>query len=78
MNKIDLVIASPPEYERLVVEIEIAHTRLLRVSMEGDEAMVEFDSPTPHAPALRVTARAFAESLARAVEELTRTYDRPK
>lgn len=48
MDQVNVTVASPPEYERLVVEVESRGGEqiisLLRVTMDGDEPMVEFDS----------------------------------
>ncbi|MBL8914162.1 MAG: hypothetical protein JNM17_25890 [Archangium sp.] len=75
MSNVQVLIASPPEYERLVVEIELDMVRLFRVSMEGELPMVElFGRDEVIRDRLLVPASEIQAALARAIEELTKTY----
>lgn len=83
MNKRQLelstVIASPPEHERLVADVEAEVDgvcfQLFRVSIEGDEPIVEFTSLGALGQrVLAFSATDVAAALSRATSELTRMY----
>ena len=78
--KIKTTIASVAECDRLVVELEVWGVEivpLLRVSMEGDEPMVEFDTASDGGRArarVVVPLAEFVPALRRAEMELRSAY----
>lgn len=79
MNELQVTIASPPDYERLVANVETCGTRILRlvrVTMEGDEPMAEFDAIDDGVTRVVVSLSALQAALQRAETELRSTYAR--
>lgn len=77
MSDVQVAVASPPEYERLVIEIEVGGFRLVRVSMEGDQPFVEFDASEGGRHRMLIPLSRFVEALGQAEAELRRTYGGP-
>lgn len=82
--KIRTTIASVPENDRLVVELEVwglEVVSLLRVSMEGDEPMAEIDTASDAGGArarVMVSLAELVEALGRAEMELRSAYARAR
>jgi hypothetical protein len=76
-NAIELTVVSPPECERLVVELEHEGDSLVTVSMEGDAPVVELEHPHRRV-ATRLPLRDVVEASRAAERELLKTSGRER
>lgn len=77
LSKLALTVASPPEYDRLVVEIETAEIldSLITISVRGGALVAEFKHSIPHANVVNaVLLDDLIRALTDARSELLSTY----